>query len=132
MTIKYTKKHIEAELVFADDLDEFYFFKDADTKEKRTLSQNRVFYRLFNWISKHLWYETQEVKIYMLSGCFWTHKIKLSKTEMDIPNISHTSDLTKEQWIFFIETILTFVKMKNVPIEITPREIQSLYDSYEQ
>ena len=130
--IKLTKQEIEKQLVFADDLDEFYFFKDADTKEKRTLAQNRVFYRLFNWISKHLWYDTQEVKIYMLSGCFWTHKIKLSKTEMDIPNISHTSELTKEQWIFFIETILTFVKMKNVPVEITPREIQSLYDSYEQ
>jgi len=129
---KLTKQEIEKQLVFADDLDEFYFFKDTDTKEKRTLAQNRVFYRLFNWISKHLWYDTQEVKIYMLSGCFWTHKIKLSKTEMDIPNISHTSDLTKEQWIFFIETILTFVKMKNVPIEITPREIQSLFDSYEQ
>ena len=49
---------------------------------------------------------------------------------MEIPIISETHKLTKEQGIFLIDTLLTFVKLKNIPIEITPREIQSLYESY--
>ena len=125
-----TKQDIEKMLVFADDTDEFYFFEKADTKEKRTLAQNRTLYKILNAISKHLWNPVQEVKIYMLSWCFWTHKIKLSKSEIEVPDISKTSELTKEQWIFFIDTILTFAKIKDVPIEITPREIESLYNSY--
>ena len=126
----HTKQEIEKMLVFADDKDEFYFFEKADTKEKRTLAQNRTLYKILDAISKHLWNPIQEVKIYMLSWCFGTHKLKLSKTEIEVPNISNTSALTKEQWIFFIDTILAFARIKDVPIEITPREIQSLYDNY--
>ena len=126
----HTKQDIEKMLVFADDKDEFYFFEKADTKEKRSLAQNRTLYKILNAISKHLWNPVQEVKIYMLSWCFWTHKIKLSKTEIEVPNISQTSELTKEQWIFFIDTILAFARIKDVPIEITSRDIQNLYDSY--
>jgi len=128
--MKKTKVDIEKELVFADDNDEFYFFDKLDSKGKRTLAQNRTLYKILNAISKHLWNPIQEVKIYMLSWCFWTHKIKLSKTEIEVPNISETSSLTKEQWIFFIDTLLAFAKIKNVPVDITPRDIQNLYDSY--
>ena len=126
----HTKQDIEKMLVFAQDTDKFYFFEKADTKEKRTLAQNSTIYKILDAISKHLWSPVQEVKIYMLSWCFWTHKIKLSKNEIEVPNISNTSELTKEQWIFFIDTLLTFSRIKDVPIEITSNEIQSLYDSY--
>jgi len=33
----------------------------------------------------------------MLSGCFGTKKLKMSKEEFEIPVISSTTDLTKEQ-----------------------------------
>jgi hypothetical protein len=56
--------------------------------------------------------------------------MKLNTEEIEVPNESRTSQLTKEQGIFFIETILAFVKMKDIPIQITPREVQSLYDSF--
>jgi hypothetical protein len=117
-------------LVFAKPTDEFYFFEDIDSKEKRTKAQNNWFYMLLSWISKHLGQPLQEVKIYLLSWCFGTHKLKLSKKEIEIPNISRTSDLTKENAIFFIDVILQFCKAKNIPITITPRQVQSLYDSY--
>ena len=106
------------------------YIEEKESKESRTLAQNRTYYKILTAISKHLWYSLQEVKIYLLSGCFWTHKLKLSKTEIEVPNISQTSMLTKEQWIFFIDTILTFAKLKNVPIEIESAEVKSLYDSY--
>jgi len=103
---------------------------NKETKEMRTLAQNRTWYKLFWWISKFLWNDIQEVKIYFMIWCFWSKKLKLSQIIMEIPITSETKKLTKEQGIFLIDTLLTFVKYKNIPIEITPREIQSLYDSY--
>jgi hypothetical protein len=56
----------------------------------------------------------------------------MSKEEIEVPVISNTSDLTKEQGIFFIDTIIAFAKIKNVPVEITSAEIRNLYDSYKK
>ena len=118
------------EMLEWQDEDIEWIIQKKNTKQGRTLAQNRTWYKLFSAISKHLWYSVQEVKMYMLSWCFWTKILKMSKEKMEIPVISQTSDLTKEQWIFFIDTILAFVKIKNVPVEITSREINNLYDSY--
>ena len=107
-----------------------YICVKEESKEWRTIQQNKVFYRLFNWISSHLWYNTDEVKSFLLAGTFGTHKMKLNTEEIEVPNESRTSQLTKEQGIFFIETILAFVKLKDIPIQITPIEVQSLYDSF--
>jgi hypothetical protein len=38
--MKHTKEEIEKMLVFAKPTDEFYFFEDIDSKEKRTKAQN--------------------------------------------------------------------------------------------
>ena len=109
-----------------------WVFDKSTTKAGKTRQQEKTYYKLFWAISKHLWYNMQEVKIYMLSGCFWTKKLKLSKEEMEIPVISNTSDLTKEQWIFLIDTLIAFAKIKNVPVKIENAEIQNLYATYEQ
>ena len=106
------------------------YISDRETKEMKTRQQEKTYYKIMNAIATHLGYSVEEVKIYILSWCFWTHKIKLSKEEMEVPNISRTRDFTKEQAIFFIDTLLQFVKIKNVPVEITPIEVQSLYNSY--
>lgn len=103
---------------------------NKETKEMKTRQQEKTYYKILNAIATHLWYSLEEVKIYILSWCFWTHKLKLSRQEMEIPNISRTRDLTKQQAMFFIDTLLQFVKIKNVPVEISSQEIQSLYDSY--
>ena len=110
--------------------DQVYICVKEESKEGRTIAQNRTWYKLFNWISTHLWYNIEEVKSFLLAGTFGTHKMKLNTEEIEVPNESRTSNLTKEQWIFFIDTILKFVKLKDIPVEITPREISSLYDSY--
>lgn len=101
-----------------------------ETKEMKTRQQEKTYYKILTWISKHLWYKLQEVKIYVLSWCFWTHRLKLFDEEIEVPNISETRWFSKEQAIFFIDTLLQFVKDKNIPVEITPKEVQSLYDSY--
>lgn len=109
---------------------EYYLEELPLNKEWKSRQQEKTYYLILNWIAKHLWYSIEEVKIYMLSWTFWTKKLKLSKTEIEIPVISRTRDFTKEQAIFFIDVLLNFCKLKNIPIKITPRELQSLYESY--
>ena len=106
------------------------FIDTKESKAIRTRTQEKSYYRLFNWIAQHLWNNIQEVKIYFLIGCFWSKKIQLSKNYIEIPIISQTRDLTKEQAIFLIDTLIAFTKLKNIPCEITSRELESLYNSY--
>jgi len=127
--MKWTKQIIQ-QYIDKGKQDQVYICVKEENKEWRTIAQNRTWYKLFNWISTHLWYNIEEVKSFLLAGTFGTHKMKLNTEEIEVPNESRTSKLTKEQWIFFIDTILKFVKLKDIPVEITPREIQSLYDSY--
>jgi len=110
--------------------DQVYICVKKESKEWRTIQQNRTWYKLFNSISSHLWYNVDEVKMFLLAGTFGTHKMKLNTEEIEVPNENKTSKLTKEQWIFFIDTILQFVKLKDIPVEITSAETQNLYNSY--
>lgn len=125
-----TKEVIEFLETQPKDVD--WVIQKKETKQGRSLAQNRTWYKLFWAISKHLGYSIQEVKIYMLSWCFWTKTLKMSREKIEVPVISNTSDLTKEQWIFFIDTIIAFAKIKNVPVEITSEEVRNLYDSYKE
>lgn len=109
---------------------QIYIIDKIESKTGRTRQQEKTWYKLFNAISTHLWYNVEEVKSFLLAGTFGTHTMKLNTEEIEVPNESRTSTLTKEQWIFFIDTILKFVKLKDIPVEITPLEVQSLYDSY--
>lgn len=110
--------------------EQIYIIDKKESKAWRTRQQEKTYYKILNAIANHLGYNIEEVKIYILSWCFGTHPLKLSKEYMEIPNISRTSILTKEQWIFFIDTLLAFVTIKDVPVQITSAEVQSLYDSY--
>ena len=110
--------------------DQIYIIDKKESKTWRTRRQEKTYYKILNAIANHLGYNIEEVKIYMLSWCFGTHPLKLSKEYMKIPNISRTSELTKTQWIFFIDTLLQFVEIKGVPVTITSAEVQNLYESY--
>lgn len=125
----WNKEQIEAYLVFQDEAQQFFIDK-IDSKESRTRQQEKTYYLIMNSIAKHLGYSVNEVKMYMLSGAFWTKKLKLSKTEIEVPVISRTSEFTKEQGIFFIDCLLTFCKLKQIPIQIETAEIKSLYETY--
>ena len=125
----WTKQQILEKLEKAND-DELWILDKKETKIWKTRQQEKTYYKILNAIANHLGYNIQEVKIYILSWCFGTHPLKLSKEYMEIPNISKTSELTKEQGIFFIDTLLQFVKIKDVPVVITSREVQNLYETY--
>lgn len=127
---KLDKEWIEQMLVFRDKEDEFWIEDWNWTKEQRTKAQNATFYKLFTDIWNHLWETKDDVHDYLLWWVFWTHPVKLWKITKEVNNEQHTSKLSKEQWIRFIDTILKFCERENIPVTITPREKQSLYESY--
>ena len=101
-----------------------------ETKEIRTLQQNRTFYKLFTDIWNHLWEKKDDVHDMMLWWVFWTKEVTIWRITREVNIEKHTSKLDKEKGIKFIDTILLFCKKYNMPITVTPRELQSLYDSY--
>lgn len=108
---------------------EWLLFK-ADTKAARTEAQKRTFELLFWIISKHNWYHRDEIKIFFLTWCFWQKPLKMWTREIMVPIVWSTMWLSKEQWIFLIDTILEYIKIENIWFTLNTKEIQSLYDSF--
>ena len=107
-----------------------WIYKKKKTKAGRSLNQNNLFYQLFTDIWNHLWEEKDDVHDMMLWWTFWTHTVKIWRIEKEILNEKHTSKLTKEQGIKFIDTMIKFCEKYDIPVTVTSREIKSLYESY--
>lgn len=100
------------------------------TKEMRTLVQNRMFKWLFSEIWKHLWYRKEDIQKFFMKWLFWVKEIELFWVKQEVENISSTKDLEKEQAIYLIDSLLEFIQKHKINCKYTPREVQSLYDSY--
>ncbi len=102
------------------------------TKNKswRTLSQNKAFQKLFTDIWNHLWEDKDDIHDMMLWWVFGTKEVTIGRITKDVLIEKHTANLSMEKWTKLIDTILAFCKKYDLPITITSREIQSLYESY--
>lgn len=119
--------HLEA---LDEDKEVVILISSKETKEMRTIQQNKTFYKLFTDIGNHLWESKEDVHDMMLWGIFWTRSVTIWRITKEINVEKHTSKLTKDQGIHFIDTMLAFVKKYDMPITVTSREIDSLYESY--
>lgn len=115
---------------FKEDKEVILYVSTRLTREIRTKYQNDFIYWLCEEIGKHLWEKKEDVKRYFLIGCFWSRKVKLSKIEVEMPLKPETSKLTKEEAIFYIETLMKFIQLKNIPCKYSPAELRSLLESY--
>ena len=115
-----------------EDKDVFVYIGIKESKEIRTLSMNNTFWKLFTDIGNHLWYTKEEMHDILLGWVFWTYEIEIWPIKRQMLNKPKTSELTKEEWIFFIDSILEFCKKHDIPATITPRELQSLIDRYKE
>lgn len=106
------------------------FISTKETKEIRTLAQNRTFYKLFTDIGNHLWETPEDIKEILLKWIFWVRVIKMWNFESEQAIEKHTSKLDIVQGKEFIDKTLAFVKKYNMPITIESKELKSLYDSY--
>ena len=102
----------------------------TSTQEGISKAQKNTFELLFWIISKYQWYYRDEIKIFFLIWCFWQKPFKMWDKEIMIPTVWSTMNLSKEQWIFLIETILEYINIQNIPFTLTTRELQSLYDNF--
>lgn len=107
-----------------------WVLEKTTTKKGRTLAQNRTFKKIFTWIGNYLGYTKEEVRTKILIALFWTYELKMLWSTHLIPNKTSTADLTKEEGILVIEWSLAYAKKIGAGIEITSREISSLYNTY--
>lgn len=110
--------------------DQIYIIHKKESKPWRTLQQNNTFYKLFTDIGNHLWEDKDDVHDMMLWWTFWTREVTIWKIKKEVLIEKHTSKLDKEQGTRFIKTILAFCEKYDLPITVTSREIQSLYNTY--
>jgi hypothetical protein len=119
-------------LLFLEDKNESKIFEIKEKREKsiRSIRQNDTFYKLFTEIWKHLWYNKDEMHDILLWWVFGTYDIEIWPIKRQMLNKPETSKLTKEEWTLFITAIIEFCKKHNIPVEITSRELESLYNTY--
>ena len=103
---------------------------EKETKEIRTKIQNNMFHWLFWEISKHLWIHREDIKQSFLKWVFGTRKVKLWRLEFENAIKPHTSELTKEEAIFFIENIKIFIEKYWVPCKYTNLDFENLISTY--
>jgi len=125
----WTKKEIIAKLEEAREW-ELYILEKKETKAWRTLQQNKTYWKIFKGIWDKLWYSKEVVRSNVLTALFWTYQVLMFWEIHKLPKKSSTTELSKQEAIQVIDWALEYAKKIDAWIEITPREVQNLYDSY--
>ena len=99
-----------------------------ETREMKSRQQEKTYYKIFDWIGKYLWYDKEIVKQNILKALFWTYEVKMFWEIHLVANISRTRDLKKDQARLLIDWSLEYAKKIGAWIDITPKEVKSLYD----
>jgi len=119
------------EMLEWQDEDIEWIIQKKNTKQGRTLAQNRTFWKIFKGIWDKLWYSKEVVRTNILTALFWTYEVQMFWTTHLIANKSSTTELSKEEAIQVIDWALEYAKKINAWIKITPKDIISLYETYE-
>jgi len=101
-----------------------------ETKEMLLHTQRKMFRWLFREISKHLWEDPEQVKQNFLKWCFGVKEVKTWLLSFENAIKPTTSELTKKDAVFFIETIIKFIEKYWVPCKYTSADFNSLCESY--
>ena len=72
----------------------------------------------------------EDAKKYTLVFTFWFEKVNHQWETVIMPTKTSTAKLTKVEAIKYIDFLIDYCKENNIWVVITPREISSLYDSY--
>lgn len=108
-----------------------YIVCKEESKEWRTLAQNRTWWKLLTAIWVHKYWDTEDAKKYTLIFMFWHKENKYKWRTIYIPNETSTKALSKEKAIKYLDFLIEYCKEEKVPVVITPREIQDLYNYYQ-
>jgi hypothetical protein len=122
-------KELIAFLLTQDDEIEWVYEK-KESKLWRSLAQNRTYWKIFKWIWDKLGYKKETVRTNILTALFWTYECKMFWIIHLVPNKTSTTELDREEAIKVIDASLAYAKKIDAWIEITPKEIQDLYNNY--
>lgn len=125
--IIWNKDIIEKALTFAGD-EEYILLPLPLTKEKRTRSQECTYYRCFTLIWDKMWMSIGEVKMNCLKALFWVTETKFWGVTYENAIKPHTSELSKEEAILLIETLIEFWKKLKIKDMVTSREMLDLFN----
>jgi len=114
----------------AEDKQLICIISDKETKEMIKHTQRKMLRWLCSEISKHMWEQPERVKQIFLIWCFWAKPMSMGKFHTVVPKKPTTSELTKKETIFYIETIWKFICDNKIACKYSPKEIQSLLESY--
>jgi len=123
-----TKELITYLLTQDDDIE--WIYEKKKSKPWRSLAQSRTFWKIFKGIWDKLWYSKEVVRTNILTALFWTYEVTMFWSTHLIANKSSTATLTKEEWIQVIDWALAYATKIDAWIQITSREIDSLYESF--
>jgi hypothetical protein len=127
--MKWTKEVIQ-EYIDNWKEDQEYIIEKTTTKAGRSQAQNRTFWKIFKGIGDKLWYSKEIVRTNILTALFWTYEVQMFWSTHLIANKTSTATLTKEEGIQVIDGALAYATKIDAGITITPREITSLYESF--
>ena len=116
--------------LLTQDDDVEWIYEKKKSKPGRSLQQNKTFWKIFKGIGGKLWYSKEVVRTNILTALFWTYEVQMFWSTHLIANKSSTATLTKEEWIQVIDWALAYATKIDAWIVITPIEVQSLYDSF--
>ena len=107
-----------------------WFIDKEKNKSSHTRQQQKTFWKIFKAIGDKLWYSKEVVRTNILTALFWTYEVTMFWSTHLIANKSSTATLTKEEWIQVIDWALAYATKIDAWIQITSREIDSLYESF--
>ena len=123
-----TKEVIAFLLTQEDNIE--WIYEKKESKAWRSLAQNRTYWKIFKAIWDKLWYKKETVRTNILTALFWTYECRMFWEIHLVPNKTSTTELDKEEAIQVIDWALWYAQKIWAWIEITPREIQDLYNNY--
>ena len=106
------------------------FISKTETKEMILHTQRKMLRWLCSEIAKYMWEDAERVKQIFLIWCFGSKEMQMGKFKTEVAIKPTTSELTKQETIFYINALWKFICDRNIPCKYTPREVQSLIDSY--
>ena len=127
--MKWTKQIIQQYIDKGKD-NQVYICVKEESKEWIKHTQRKMLRWLCSEISKHNWESPERVKQIFLIWCFGLDDLTMWKFTTQVAKKPTTSELTKKDTIFYIDVMWKFICDHNIACKYTPREVQSLIDSF--
>lgn len=107
-----------------------YICVKEESKEGRTIQQNATLHKIIEAIRQFKSWSMEDAKKYTLVFTFWYESVEYMWEVILVPQHTSTAKLKKVEAIKYIDFLIEYCKENDIWVVITPREITSLYESF--